>query len=125
MNVMETDTRAPELRERPGDDRAEWHLWNWARWMRGGSGSPRGFRSRASGARAASSREFDALAAEADTACAWATDAVVDALPALSKRAVYAAQLGDRWQGTDAELRECYEQTVPVVGKRLASRGIV
>jgi hypothetical protein len=104
-------------------DRLTWHLDNWAAWM-SGKVDVGDYPSRSSsGLGHSSSRDFDALCAEADTRCAQAVDAVLNGMPPLLRLAVYNRHLGTIW-----ELRcngeAIYAQAVIVIERGLDRRGI-
>jgi hypothetical protein len=78
-------------------DRCDWHLANWATWMRV-SGLALWFPSRALAIGKSGSSDFDAMVATADTRCAVAVDAIIDGLPLPERLAVYHIHLAAVWR---------------------------
>lgn len=80
------------------DERLEFHLWNWQRWMRTGAFSDLGLPGRACGGMGIShSADFDQLADQADRVAAKACDAVIRNLKPLEQKAIRCAYLGEEW----------------------------
>jgi hypothetical protein len=115
---LEINVGAPE-------DRVEWHLYNWARFMRTGSYDILGMPGRACGGMGIShSADFDQLADQADRAAARTCDAVIRDLKPLEQKAIRCAYLGEMWESP------LQEGAVLVVAKEamrigLNRRGIV
>jgi hypothetical protein len=79
------------------EDRVEFHLFNWAKWLRG-SGMRLGYPSRASGGIGIShSADFDQMADNADNTIASWVDAIIRGLGNLEQKALRVEYLGERW----------------------------
>lgn len=75
------------------DDRLEWHLWNWSRWMRGGKVTV-GFQKETVGMFSGASAHFDDMADANERRLASICDVVVTGLPyshyaAISNKHLY------------------------------------
>lgn len=100
-------------------DRVEWHLWNWARYMRTGGYAGLSISGRASGGIGIShSADFDQLADLADRSSARACDAVIRDLKPLEQKAIRCAYLGEDWT------RPEHEGAVLVVAKESVRLGL-
>lgn len=103
-------------------DRCEWHLFNWAAWMRG-SGNFLRLPSRASGGMGNSgSSDLESMASQADARCAVAVDAIISDMPRLLQAVVYHIHLGSMQPVCD--LTVGYEQVKKRVNDGLRIRGI-
>lgn len=104
-------------------DRVFWHLWNWANWQRCG-GDDGDYESRASsGIGRSSSRDFDAMVAEADSRCAMAVEAILDNLTSAQRCAVHVKHLDAVYRLRDLEAS--YDSACLSIGRGLDRRGIV
>ena len=80
------------------DDRVEWHLWNWRRWMQTGEFAGLGHSGRASGGIGIShTADFDQLADQADRTVAKSVDAVIRGLKPLEQKALRCRYLHEEW----------------------------
>jgi hypothetical protein len=73
-------------------ERVDWHLWNWARWMRSGQevqGHARESQGLSSGG---TSKGFDEMVETEDRRCAKAVNAILDNLPPTDRIAIYIEQ---------------------------------
>lgn len=111
------------------DERLDWHLANWAEYMRPRqSDYGRGYSGRASGGMGQSgSRDFDTMVEAADSDCARAVDAIIcGSCTPIEQCAVHHYHLGAvfRFQriGRGAEL--AYESAREKIGAGLVQRGI-
>lgn len=106
-------------------DRVEWHLWNWAQWVRRFTGHVgMGWRKAACGMGYSGSSDVDAMTEVADIRCAKATDAAVDSLPLCQRRAVHTWHMGAEWTDDDVQLSLAYHAAVDDIGRRLERRAI-
>ena len=106
------------------EDRVDWHLANWARWMRDGHVGT-GYSSRASGGIGQSSNsDFESMCKNADNRCAFAVQAVIDGLSDAKRCALHHEYLHAvyllKWP-LDVALREARY----LVGRDLDRRGIM
>lgn len=72
-----------------GLDRVEWHLHNWARWMRTGQGVEGHAGRSAVLSTGGSSQSFDDMAEAEDRRCAKIVDAIIGDLPHPQRLAIY------------------------------------
>lgn len=80
------------------DDRVEWHLLNWRRWMQTGEFAGLGLSGRASGGIGIShSADFDQLADGADRNVAKMVDAIIRGLKPLEQKALRCRYLHEDW----------------------------
>ncbi len=83
MKMMETVTVTQE------EHLLDWHLRNWADWMRSGDGNL-GYPHAACGCRGNGFHgDFDGLLEESDRTCAIALNAAIDDLPPIETAAIY------------------------------------
>jgi hypothetical protein len=124
---------APATSERPAlltarrlsPHRTEWHLWNWEQWQRHAT-AVGDWESRASGGiSSTSSRLFDAMCAEADTASARAVDAILDGLPECERVAVHHIRLLAVWHWRNEDPEFPYARAAVQIARGLFARGIV
>lgn len=107
------------------EDRVEWHLWNWSRWMYGGKTMHLRERSRAScGVGNGTVGDFDDMVELADRSCAEVTDACIDGLPEAERSCVYAKHLQGPWDFPESALGVIYRQAMDRLGPMLARRGL-
>jgi len=106
------------------EDRVEWMIWNWARWMHAGKSSHLRAKTSSVG-KTSSGSTFDEMVETVDKRCAAATDSCVDALRPNDKAAVYAMHLQGRWYLPDPMLAPHYRTAVVEIGRNLDRRGIV
>lgn len=104
-------------------DRAEWHLLNWARYLRGRYvrlGYPSRVPLLSNGG---ASEDFDTMCEDSDRLSARACDAVVEGLPEIEQRALSTVYLGTsfRLAGNPDEIAE---KVKPAVYRELQRRGI-
>jgi hypothetical protein len=103
--------------------RIEWHLGNWASWMRGAGRPNLWYPSRASGGMGKSgSSDFDSMVASADSHCAAAVDAIVDGLTPRERCAVHNRHLATVFIVRDEE--GAYLAALVVIERGLAAKGI-
>ena len=108
------------------DERLDWFLYNWARWMRMhptvvmGLGYPPKSKPFVGGGY---SRSFDEMVEDADIRAAEATDAAIESLPAPGPHAVHVIHLGALWRATEP-LMACYEGARGMLCIGLRARGI-
>jgi hypothetical protein len=106
------------------EDRMQFHLWNWSRWMHAGASSHLRYRHTASGGMGRSgSTDFADMVDSSDRHCAEATDGCIESLPPAAKAAVYASHLDGPWP-TDIPLHIFYRCAVVDIGRRLDRLGI-
>lgn len=104
-------------------DRLAWHLHNWSVFMYH-RGNRLGYPSRASGLMGTSgSRDFEALAADADRRCAEACDAIIDSLEIACRAAIYAQHLGAAYRLIEP-IEDAYRRACAFLARELAARGI-
>lgn len=107
------------VRPDTSDERVEFHLYNWARWMRSGSYAGLGMPGRAcAGMGISHSADFDQLADIADRTAAKACDAVIRNLKPLEQKAIRCAYLGEEWTSV------LQEGAVLVVAKEALKMGL-
>lgn len=110
---------AIETRPYVNDDRVEFHLDNWSRWMRTGGYTGLSAPHRASGGIGIShTADFDQLADIADMQSAKACDAVIRGLRPLEQKAIRCAYLGEEWTSV------LQEGAVLVVAKEAVRLGL-
>lgn len=79
-------------------DRVEWHLYNWADWMRTAGYAGLMLPGRACGGIGIShSADFDQLAGQADRVAAKAIDAIIRDLKPMEHKAIGWGYLGEDW----------------------------
>lgn len=105
-------------------ERTEWHLSNWARWMQAPGHSRLSVRMASLEGGYSHGLDFDDLCDDADATAAKATNAVLNDLDSLVRKAVYAAYLGERWN-CGLLLSPIVEAAKAEVGTRLNRRGIL
>lgn len=71
----------------PDDARLDWHLDNWARWMRSGT-LGRGLPTKSPGLRSVGGRDFEDMVTDVDVRLARSLDAIVDSLPPAERIAI-------------------------------------
>lgn len=85
-------------------DRVDFHLFNWARWMRSGGTAILGIPGRAcAGMGISHSADFDQLADQSDRVAAKAVDAVIRDLKPLEAKAIRCSYLGEDWTAKEQE----------------------
>lgn len=106
------------------EERVEWHLENWERWMRSDQHGER-IAIASAESRYCASRDFDSMLSDADSRCAEAADAVIDALPQPQHVAVYALHgligAGSSYAGAMLRDYNCAKETI---ARGLTARGI-
>ena len=108
------------------DDRTDWYLYTWERWMRGSKTMRLAFPSRASGGMGSSgSLDFDQMADAAEIRCAEATDSCIDELQGRDRMAIYATHLAGQWTPYAPDLPHCYANAKQELGRRLDKHGMV
>lgn len=105
------------------EEKLTWHLDNWAAWMKGALNDG-DYSSRASVCGSTSSREFDAMVAEADTRCAVAVSAIVDELPRQQEAAIHHFHLAGAYR-LRGDVLEHYALGREAVRVGLNRRGIL
>jgi hypothetical protein len=107
------------------DDRIDWHLWNWERWMRRDRGRGAGYPRQASGGIGRSHRsDFDTMVETADSRCARAVDAIVGGLTPACRGALYNKHGLAVFRGIRDEPGH-YDEARRVIGRKLTRKGIV
>lgn len=103
------------------EDRVEWHLLNWGRFMRSGTASALGMPSRASaGIGISHAADFDQLADNADVIAARAVDAIIGHdLKPLEAKSLKCEYLGEKWLRPDVDMG-----LILVVAKEGLMRGL-
>jgi hypothetical protein len=102
--------------------RLDWHLDNWARYMRAGNSEE--LACQAAGIWQASSPDFDQLADAMELRCAEAVDAIVGSLPVDERVALYHVHLGAVWRLNRQRMEDAYERARQCISDGLHRRGI-
>lgn len=107
------------------EQRLDWHLWNWANWMRRDAGVVRGYAGRASGGLRGNGTTgaFEEECYAVDLRCARAVDAAIEGLPSPEKVAVYHYNLGALRHGVIG-IGDVYDEARERLRKELTRRGI-
>ncbi len=105
-----------------GEQRAEWHLDNWAAWMRGVGLPQLWYPGRSPMLGRSGSSDFDALVANADTRCAAAVDAIIEGLPRPFSSMLHCVKLGCCPHPVRPD-KGVYEQARASIAKGLTARG--
>lgn len=103
--------------------RADWHLENWARYLRGRYvrlGYPPRVPLLSNGG---ASEDFDSMCEDSDRVSARACDAVIEGLPEIEQRALSTVYLGTVFR-FPADPNAIAEATKPAVYRELQRRGI-
>jgi hypothetical protein len=96
--MMLADNPIVAMAIKPDYDRVEWHLYNWARYMRTGGYAGLSLPGRASGQIGIShAADFDQLADNADRIAAKTCDSVIRDLKPLEQKAIRCGYLGEDW----------------------------
>lgn len=104
-------------------DRAEWHLLNWARYLRGRYvrlGYPSKVPLLSNGG---ASEDFDTMCEDSDRVSARACDAVIEGLPEIEQRALSTVYLGTTFRFL-RDPHKIVEDVKPRVYRELQRRGI-
>jgi hypothetical protein len=100
-------------------DRVDFHLFNWARYMRTGSYAGLSLPGRAcAGMGISHSADFDQLADQSDRVAARAVDAIIRDLKPLEAKAIRCSYLGEEWTS------KLQEAAVLVVAKESVRAGL-
>lgn len=108
------------------EDRVEWHIENWRRWMRSGK-EVDGFEHRACGmSDGGTSKGFDEMVEAEDRRCAKIVDAILDNLPPPQRIAIYmhTGIMGRVFQFTRITYHQALTQGRGALGRELARRGV-
>lgn len=107
------------------NDRLEWHLWNWERYIHSGEMRQLWFSKRAAVCVGNGTvADFDALCAVEDNRCALAVDAAVNSLPSVQRCAVHHKHTAAVFRFPRANLETEYEQAKVSIRRHLMRTGI-
>lgn len=108
------------------EDRIEFHLENWRRWMRSGQ-EVYGFDHRACGmSDGGTSKGFDEMVEAEDRRCAKVVDAILDNLPPVERIAIYMYKgiMGRVFEFKRITYHQALIQGKAALGRELTRRGV-
>lgn len=105
-------------------ERVEFHLLNWARYMRTGK-EVVGHRKSIPGlSNGGASKHFEDMLDDVDLACAKVVDAIIEGLSPVEQAALHNAYLWAVFRGTRTDLNMALGRAKAQVGFQLAKRGV-
>jgi hypothetical protein len=107
-------------------DRVEFHLANWARWMRTGQ-AVQGHASESCGlSSGGTSKGFDEMVESEDRRCAQIVDAVLDNLPPVQRIAIYIHKgvMGRVFEFKRMTFHQALTEGKAALGRELSRRGV-
>lgn len=106
------------------DERLDWHLANWADWMRRGGSADQGMPDRSSGLKTGGgSLDFDEMAQASDALMAAAVNAVIEDLPLHEQCAIEHRYLRSVWRFPRNNLPELIERARRTLRRRIMALG--
>lgn len=107
-------------------DRIDFHLWNWARWMRSGQ-EVDGFPGRAGVCSSGgTSKSFDEMAESEDQRCAKVVNVILDNLPPAQRISIYMERgiMGRVFRFERLTYEKALEFGKAALGRELSRRGV-
>jgi hypothetical protein len=108
------------------NQRADWHLSNWAQWMQEARYS-RGFDDRSAVVAGHGSPTFDDIAERVDRNCARVMDAIIDGLPSLQQMAIHNVYIADVWKPNrpDVNMVDVFVEAAAEAWRQAEKRGLL